>query len=114
MNDAIGGVVVRYAEVDGYAEPLLDEVVGGYVHVESMGDHVWAMVAETPSCLSCVHMSFYAERLPLSRWWDAILDAIWGRTWPSFHRVGMRITSDERRALHPAQQSVPAPNGEQK
>lgn len=90
--------MVRYAELDGYAEPKLDEVIGGYVHVESMGDTVWAMVAKDPTCHSCVHMSFHVERIPLRWWWDAIRDAWWGRTWPSFHRVGMSITSDERRA----------------
>lgn len=109
QNDAIGGVVVRYAELDGYPEPKLDEVVGGYVHVESMGDHVWAIVAEDGSCRSAVHMGFYVERIPVRWWWDAIRDAWWGRTWPSLHRVGMTITSDERRPRTP---TPSAPQGE--
>lgn len=96
MSD-IGGVVVRYAEIDGYAEPVLDEVVGGYVHVEVMSErHIWALVAAGPSAVSCVHLCFRAQRLPLSRWWDEIREAWLERRWPQLYGVAMQITSDER------------------
>lgn len=90
-------IELRYADMPWGRE--LDEIVvrGGMVVAENMGGYVAAILYEDAERFQGrrhVQISFHVEWIPRAMWRDEIVDAWYGREWPTFRRVVMRVMDD--------------------
>ena len=84
---------IRYADVDGYDEPILDELLGtGQVVTEDLGGSIMLILYGESYR---VHLSIGLTRLPRSQWWDEIREAWYGRRWPCFWEPRQYLVEQE-------------------